>query len=71
MITTNDRSSDGICSTKWKVGIGNDDISELIYAKESIRKKIFELVDDIYKRDKEIKRINKIKREINPSADKL
>jgi hypothetical protein len=71
LITTNDRSSDGICSTKWKVGIGNDDISELIYAKESIRKKIFELVDDIYKRDKEIKRINKIKREINPSADKL
>ena len=56
---------------KWKLVIGNDDIAEKINASESIRKKIFELVDKIYKKDKEIKRLQKIRREINPDADVL
>jgi len=82
LIITNDRHSlvdnqtgqrvgEEKCKNQWKLLIGNDEIAERILAKESIRKKIFELVDSIYKRDKEVKRINKIKREINPEADVL
>lgn len=82
LIITNDRHSlvdnqtgqrvgEEKCKNQWKLLIGNEEIAERINAKESIRKKIFELVDSIYKRDKEVKRINKIKREINPEADVL
>ena len=44
---------------------------EMVYAKDKYRKRIFELVDKIYKEDKTWKRINKIRTEINPAADLL
>jgi hypothetical protein len=82
LIITNDRHSlvdnqtgqivgEEKCKNQWKLLIGNDEIAERIQAKESIRRKIFRLVDEIYKRDKEVRRVQKIKREINPEADVL
>jgi hypothetical protein len=82
LIITNDRHSlvnnqtgqivgEEKCKNKWKLLIGNEEIAERLQAKDSIRRKIFELVDKIYKKDKEIKRVQKIKREINPEADVL
>jgi len=44
---------------------------ERIRSKESYRKKLFHLIDKIYKDDNERKRIERINNEINPSADLL
>ena len=48
-------------------------MSEEVYFKTSWQKaeEVFDLVDSIYKNDKEAKRINKIRVEMNPAADKL
>ena len=71
LVTTNDRSHEGKCWYPWKLCIGNESIAEIINANDRLRKKVFQIVDKIYKRDKEIKRIERIKKEINPDADQL
>lgn len=58
----------------YRIFIGNEMVAEEIKpdeTKESIRKRLFELVDKIYKQTKEIERLEKLKGEINPSADLL
>jgi hypothetical protein len=58
------------CVNKWKLFIGNNTgLCERIRSKESYRIKLFKLIDKIYKEDKERKRIDRIKSEINPAAD--
>jgi uncharacterized membrane-anchored protein YjiN (DUF445 family) len=44
-------------------------LGEKVKARESLRKKIFKLVDKIYNDDIERKRIERINTEINPAAD--
>jgi hypothetical protein len=48
-------------------------MGEEIHFKTSWRKaeEIFNLVDSVYKNDKEARRIEKIRVEMNPAADKL
>jgi hypothetical protein len=62
-----------LCKNKWKLFIGSDEskLCERIRSKESYRKKLFNLIDKIYKDDRERKRIERITNEINPSADLL
>ncbi len=69
VLVSNDRSSDGVCKNPWKVFVGSDvsGLCERIKAKESYRKKLFHLIEGIYNNSK----IEKIKREINDSADLL
>lgn len=58
----------------YRIFMGNESVAEEIKpdeSKESNRKRLFELVDKIYKQTKEIDRIEKLKGEINPSADLL
>jgi len=58
----------------YRIFMGNESVAEEIRvedSKESNRKKLFELTDKIYKQTKEIDRIEKLKVEINPSADLL
>lgn len=82
MVITNNKSSlihrqsglpagHRICKNPWKLYIGSSDtdLGERIRAKESIRKKIFQVTDKLYNDDKNKKRINRIISEINPAAD--
>lgn len=59
------------CINKWKIFIGNDILAERILANDKIRERLFNLVDKIYNQNQELKRIQKIKGELNPEADLL
>ena len=69
VLVSNDRSTDGMCKNAWKVFVGSDvsGLCERIKAKESYRRKLFYLTEKIYNNSK----IEKIKKEINDSADLL
>ena len=44
---------------------------EKVYAKVSILEELYNLCDEVYKKDIEARRIRKINLNINPAADKL
>ena len=62
-----------MCKNHWKLFIGSSssELCEKINSKESYRKKLFQLIDKIYKEDNERKRIERISSEINSAADLL
>ena len=62
-----------MCKNPWKFFIGSSpsELCEKINSKESYRKKLFQLIDKIYKEDNERKRIERISSEINSAADLL
>jgi hypothetical protein len=59
------------CINKWKILIGNDILAESVLANDKIRERLFNLVDKIYNKNQELKRIQKIKSGVNPEADLL
>jgi hypothetical protein len=76
IITGEDKNENGHivkCNNPFKLLLGNDvgELGEKIKARESYRKRIFDLVDKIYKDDKERERLDRINTEINPAADLL
>jgi hypothetical protein len=48
-----------------------EDEKENIKASPSLLKELYHLIDDIYKKDKELRRIDKIKRNLNKASDLL